>query len=166
MMRPIAGFHRDEASDWVAELSCGHGQHVRHNPPLAERPWVLTAEGREQRIGSELDCLLCDRSELPEGYAPYRRTPLFDEGSVPQALQRRHTTRRGVWARIHVERGSLDYHLHEPFGRVEQLTPECPGTVLPEVEHHVALTGPVAFFVEFWRAEAEAGTAAGTGAGG
>ena len=156
--RAITGFHTDEDSDWVAELACGHGQHVRHNPPLAERLWVLTADGRAQHLGSELDCPLCDRSELPEGYAPYRRTPVFEESSVPEALQRRHSTKGGVWARIHVERGSLDYHLHEPFLRSEQLTPDSPGTVLPEVEHHVEVTGPVAFFVEFWRAGGEEGS--------
>jgi len=36
------GFHQDEDSDWVAALECGHSQHVRHDPPWMERPWVLT----------------------------------------------------------------------------------------------------------------------------
>jgi hypothetical protein len=31
--RKIVGFHLDERKDWVAELECGHQQHVRHNPP-------------------------------------------------------------------------------------------------------------------------------------
>ena len=29
----IIGFHQDEDGDGVAELGCGHTQHVRHNPP-------------------------------------------------------------------------------------------------------------------------------------
>ena len=29
----ITGFHQDAAGDWVAELACGHAQHVRHRPP-------------------------------------------------------------------------------------------------------------------------------------
>lgn len=40
MQRRIVGFHLDEANDWVAELECGHNQHVRHNPPWTHRPWV------------------------------------------------------------------------------------------------------------------------------
>ena len=31
-MRKIVDFHLDENLDWVAELECGHQQHVRHNP--------------------------------------------------------------------------------------------------------------------------------------
>jgi Protein of unknown function (DUF3565) len=60
--RKITGFHRDESGDWVAELECGHGQHVRHNPPWTSRPWVLTPEGREEHIGRELDCKKCEEA--------------------------------------------------------------------------------------------------------
>ena len=33
MQQAIVGFHLDEENHWVAELACGHGQHVRHDPP-------------------------------------------------------------------------------------------------------------------------------------
>ena len=56
----IIGFHQDEAGDWVADLACGHRQHVRHRPPWTLRPWVLTPEGRAGRIGLLLGCVLCD----------------------------------------------------------------------------------------------------------
>jgi tellurite methyltransferase len=151
MNRPIVAFHEDIRSEWVAELACGHRRHVRHDPILSERPWVLTSEGRQSRIGTDLDCVQCDRSQIPLGYEPYRRTPDFDESSVPEALLRHHATKPGIWARIHVTRGSLEYHVHAPFNRRERLTPTSPGIVLPEVEHHVAPSGQVSFFVEFWR---------------
>ena len=61
--RAIIGFHQDEAGDWVAELACGHGQHVRHRPPWTLRPWVLTLEGRAARIGVPLACVLCVPAE-------------------------------------------------------------------------------------------------------
>jgi tellurite methyltransferase len=64
--REIVGFHQDEHGDWVAELSCLHSQHVRHRPPFMERAWVLTEEGRDARIGSEIECPLCDRAEDAE----------------------------------------------------------------------------------------------------
>ena len=62
MKRKIVGFHSDEERHWVADLECGHGQHVRHDPPLNSRPWVLTPEGRESRIGVELNCKQCDEA--------------------------------------------------------------------------------------------------------
>lgn len=56
----ITGFHQDDKGDWVAELECGHTQHVRHQPPFQMRPWAITATGRQSRIGVELDCAKCD----------------------------------------------------------------------------------------------------------
>ena len=63
MQQPIAGYHKDEEDHWVAELECGHNQHVRHDPPWQLRPWVITEEGREARLGHMLDCKKCDRNE-------------------------------------------------------------------------------------------------------
>lgn len=63
MQQPIVGFHQDDMSDWVAELACGHNQHVRHNPPWTHRPWVITPEGRAGVLGQMLGCLKCDRGE-------------------------------------------------------------------------------------------------------
>ena len=51
MQRRIVNFHQDEFEDWVAKLECGHAQHVRHNPPWVNRPWVVTHEGRDSMIG-------------------------------------------------------------------------------------------------------------------
>lgn len=63
MQQPIAGYRTDEQRHWVAELACGHLQHVRHNPPWVERPWVITPAGRESMLGFRLDCKKCDRGE-------------------------------------------------------------------------------------------------------
>lgn len=61
----IVGFHQDEYGDWVADLACGHTQHVRHRPPWQLRPWVITAQGRRSRLGAELQCKKCDEEDLP-----------------------------------------------------------------------------------------------------
>lgn len=60
MNQPIVGFEQDELGDWRAILACGHRQHVRHNPPLVSRPWVLTEEGRRRFLGHTLKCKRCD----------------------------------------------------------------------------------------------------------
>jgi hypothetical protein len=61
--RRIIGFHQDEDGHWVAELDCGHNQHVRHDPPWQVRSWVLTQEGRHTRLGALLNCVICDEAE-------------------------------------------------------------------------------------------------------
>jgi hypothetical protein len=60
VQRAIVGFEHDEVGDWVALLECGHRQHVRHRPPWQERPWVLSPEGRQGRLGGPLECAECD----------------------------------------------------------------------------------------------------------
>ena len=66
VQRLMVGFEQDEHGDWVALLECGHRQHVRHRPPWQERPWVVSAEGREGRVGLPLECPLCDGEAEPE----------------------------------------------------------------------------------------------------
>jgi len=63
MKQPIVGYHADDEGHWVAELQCGHTQHVRHDPPWQVRVWVTTAEGRASRLGVELECVRCDQTE-------------------------------------------------------------------------------------------------------
>ena len=63
MDRPIVAFRQDEAGTWVAELACGHSQHIRHNPPVRSAPWVLDDDERNARIGADIECRLCDQAE-------------------------------------------------------------------------------------------------------
>ena len=59
MEQTIVGYHQDEEGWWVAELACGHGQHLRHDPPWYVRPWVLDEQERKARLGLTLLCLKC-----------------------------------------------------------------------------------------------------------
>jgi hypothetical protein len=52
-------FHQDDVGEWIADLECGHSQHVRHQPPWTLRPWVLSEEGRREFLGYELLCVKC-----------------------------------------------------------------------------------------------------------
>jgi tellurite resistance-related uncharacterized protein len=150
MRRQIRAFHRDAEAAWVAVLECGHERHVRHDPPWQERAWVQDREQRESRIGSDLDCVHCERREIPEHYVESRRTPRFDADSIPAGLRRRHTTRPGVWARICVTSGALDYRIHAPFHETQRVVPGHCGVVLPGVEHDVTPCGAVSFSVIFY----------------
>jgi len=64
MIRKITGYEKDDEGHWKAVLDCGHHQHLRHNPPLISRPWVLSEAGRNSRIGSELNCKQCDEEAM------------------------------------------------------------------------------------------------------
>jgi hypothetical protein len=61
--RRVVGFHADDEGQWVAELDCGHGCHVRHDPPWQNRQWVMTPGGRARFIGTLLECVRCDSPE-------------------------------------------------------------------------------------------------------
>lgn len=74
MDQPITGFHKDREGHWVAELVCGHGQHVRHDPPWMIREWVISEEGRASRLNTNLNCVRCD--EMGNAVASQVRTEL------------------------------------------------------------------------------------------
>jgi hypothetical protein len=59
-------------------------------------------------------------------------------------------TKAGIWARIHVTRGSIECLLHAPFHTSERLTPDLPGVVPPGVEHYLRVSGAVSIFLELW----------------
>ena len=153
MKRAILGFRRDEQGDWVANLDCGHGQHVRHRPPFVNRPWVQREETRNAMLGIELDCPRCDRMEWPDDLVAYRRTGEFDEKTLPSGFAKNHATKRGVWARIHVVSDALKYHVGEPIQRSFLVEAPATAVIVPAIPHRVETLGPVRFFVEFWRAQ-------------
>lgn len=150
MQRPITAFGTDEAGDPFAWLSCGHRQHVRHQPPFINRPWVVSEEGRRSMLGQALDCVRCDALEWPQGFVAYKQTPEFTEATVPAGLLQDHSTKAGVWACIQVLEGRLRYRI-PALGLDTVLDAAHPGTVLPEVLHSVAPEGRVRFFVAFHR---------------
>ncbi len=63
MQQPITGFHLDDENHWVAELACGHFQHVRHDPPWTQRSWVITETGRANMLGQQLNCKKCEAGQ-------------------------------------------------------------------------------------------------------
>ena len=65
-LRTITAFHLDDEGQWVADLACGHTQHVRHDPPWQRRPWVVSATGRAGMLGAQLECGWCERREPPD----------------------------------------------------------------------------------------------------
>lgn len=149
MQRRITGYHKDAEGDWVAELDCCHLQHVRHKPPFFNREWVETEEGRNEMLGTELNCVRCDQLEFPTGLTEHKKTPEFTEATIPAGLLKEHNTKAGVWGLIQVLEGRLVYTLAD--GREFVLIPGVLGIVVPEMLHQVRADGNVRFCVRFHR---------------
>jgi len=148
--RAITGFDRDDVGDWVAQLACGHRQHVRHRPPFQQRPWVTSPGGRRSRVGAPLECRLCERAELPEGLVAGRRSPSWDEATLPAALRRDHRLAEGTWAVVTVESGRarLTARTDPPLDRALETGDTQP--VPPAVCHQVTPVGAVRLHLEFF----------------
>lgn len=138
MKRRIAGHLRNDQNESWALLDCGH---------RGPRAAVAT---------EQVECTRCDHFEWPADFRAYKQTPEFTADTVPAGLRRDHSTKSGVWARIVVAEGELEYHV-DALGAHFVLTPTCHGIVVPEVLHHVTPRGEVRFHVEFHRREAPPG---------
>ncbi|MGH9099618.1 MAG: DUF3565 domain-containing protein, partial [Acidimicrobiales bacterium] len=137
MDRSIAGFHLDPEGDWVAELDCGHNQHVRHRPPFQMRPWVLDEAERAAHLDTPLDCPLCERGELPEGLEFVWRSAKWDADSLPRGLRRSHKLAPGTWGRLVVEEGRLTYRADTTEPTDQVLEAGGVQAIPPCVEHEV-----------------------------
>ena len=149
MLRPITGFHQDDVGEWVAELSCLHHQHVRHQPPFFDRAWVLDAAGRDQHVGSELDCPLCDRAELPAGLRRARTAGPFDRETLPPGLRRNHTVADRTWGVLRVLHGDVEFDLETDPPRHVILRAGSQQPIPPGVPHKLVPTPDAVVAVDF-----------------
>jgi tellurite resistance-related uncharacterized protein len=140
---PKAADHLIERARRIAEslelgIAGAHGALLRKGERF-ERPGLHATEGATVQ------------DALPAGMKAYKRTPVFDQESLPAGLRRRHCTKAGVWALIHVLQGSLQYRTFDPASETD-LTPQKPGVARPGQLHEVQPLGPVRMFVEFYAA--------------
>ena len=89
--------------------------------------------------------------DFPDGVLAYKKTPVFTEETVPAGLLKLHRTKAGVWAKIVVLKGRLEYSLSDGSEEAVVLTPEVYGVIEPAVYHRVRPLGCVEFYVEFMK---------------
>lgn len=147
--RSIAGYHQDGRANWVAELDCGHNQHLYHRPPFQLRPWVLEVSARTDHLGTPIDCPLCDRAELPEGLRLARRSPEWVEATLPAALKRAHRVAGGHWGRLLVLEGRVLFRAATSPPIERCLAAGASQPIPPTVSHDVTAEGPCRLMVEF-----------------
>ena len=147
--RCIVGFEVDDVGDWAARLDCHHRQHIRHRPPFRTASWIDVEAERARRIGTTLQCPLCDRCELPADLVVVRTTATWDETTLPAALRRAHRVASGTWGRLRVVQGSLRFvAMTDPMTDVV-VDAHLPQAIPPGVEHHVEPLGPTRLAIDF-----------------
>lgn len=90
--------------------------------------------------------------DWPEDLVAYKRTATFSAATIPPALLKDHSTKKGVWARLHILDGSLRFR--EAASEVDlTLSKGTHACIYPQIKHRVEPLGEVSFFVEFCRVE-------------
>lgn len=86
------------------------------------------------------------RIRSPKNVVRHKRTPVFDETSIPAGLLKDHATKESVWGVIHVTADQLGYFVPER-NIDEVLDARNEGVILPTELHRVEPVGNVSFFV-------------------
>ena len=88
---------------------------------------------------------------LPGGLVLVRTTPEFTEETVPAALLRAHRVAEGVWGRLVVIEGAVEFVFEDEPELRTRLTAGTSIAIPPKRPHRVVLVGPARFAVEFHR---------------
>jgi len=88
-------------------------------------------------------------TSLPNHVHKYADSPVFTEKTVPSKLTSVHDTKAGVWGRLILIKGQLDYIILGPPQIVKPLTSGTVAIIEPQIPHYVSLQGPVEFKIEF-----------------
>ena len=87
---------------------------------------------------------------LPGSLSPIRKTPEFDETSIPRGLLKAHQTKEGLWGKIVILEGELQYKINQPE-EIIILDIDNYGVIEPAILHEVKPLGTVKFYIEFYQ---------------
>ena len=134
-----------EASNRKLDLAREMAAYISPRPGFTQHPLTIHAAAQMIHLIERADHFRA----APAAAAPYKRTSVFDENTLPAGLRREHRTKPGVWGVIRVLDGRLRYQVLDPATETI-LEPGRPGLVLPEQPHLVEPLGPVRMQVEFY----------------
>lgn len=92
-------------------------------------------------------------AKLPDGAEFASLTPLMTDENVLKPILKKHMAPKGKCGYLIVTKGKLKF-VWEDTGEELDADPEHPIVIWPERYHHVEITGPVAFKVEFYKVPA------------
>jgi tellurite resistance-related uncharacterized protein len=88
---------------------------------------------------------------LPDDVRKYSETPVFNEQTVPDNLTSEHNLKAGVWGKLCVIAGHLDYHVPGAPDQKHAIETGEHVVIEPRQVHFVRPIGDVRFKVEFYR---------------
>lgn len=88
-------------------------------------------------------------AKLPIGSQKVGSTPSMTEATVVPGILKRHLAPEGQYGFLVVEEGALQFQW-EDDNEVLDADPDHPIVIFPRRYHHVIITGPVRFRVEFF----------------
>lgn len=92
-----------------------------------------------------------NRSSLPAGLEHVRTTDTFDNATVPAGLLRAHRVADGVWGLLVVHAGTVTFVFDDEPDQPILVVEGDAMPIPPGRQHHVELSGPVTFAIEFHR---------------
>jgi tellurite resistance-related uncharacterized protein len=111
---------------------------------------------RDERVGTDLDCPLCDRAEMPAGLELARVAGPFDEVTLPAGLRRPHEVATATWGCLHLLQGSVELWIDTDPPIRRRLDAGDRQPIPPGVLHRLHLQQPFMLTIEFLRASASA----------
>lgn len=88
--------------------------------------------------------------ELPDGLVRASGTPEFTQDKVADALRASHALAPERWGLLQLLSGALLF-VDEETGAEYALTARDTWVILPELRHHIRISGPVSFRIDFYR---------------
>jgi tellurite resistance-related uncharacterized protein len=87
---------------------------------------------------------------LPTGARKIGSTPSMTEETAVKGILKKHLAPKDKYGLVVVEEGSLQFVWEDDQENILDSDADHPIVIAPERFHHVALTGPVKFRVEFY----------------
>ena len=87
---------------------------------------------------------------MPDGHVLNRITPEFTHESTPEGLRRAHRIAKGVWGRLKVLEGQVEFVFEESPGEPKIIESGNSIDIPPDTPHHVKTFNGCRFVVEFY----------------
>jgi tellurite resistance-related uncharacterized protein len=110
---------------------------------------VTSEAGRAARLGTPIECPLCDRFELPADLHVVRTAGPFDRDTLPPALQRSHLVADRTWGVLRVLEGAVMFAIETTPPTSVRLTSGDAQPIPPAVHHLLRVDEPVRLVIDF-----------------
>ncbi len=91
------------------------------------------------------------KMRIPEYAEKYAESPKFTTETVPKQLTKSHDTKQGIWGKLIVLQGALDYKITGSPETSMRIEAKSHAVIEPQISHRVRLDSGTCFFIEFYR---------------